>query len=179
MSFTVGRTSGYFVVLNLESPVMVEDQNPLSQGISGRLREGGHSLAVRVYFEDTDFSGLVYHTSYLRWCERGRSDYLRLLGIRHNELAQGAFSGEPCAFAVRRISAEYLKPARIDDVLEVQTASGEIGKASLLLKQVIVRNDEPIFRLEAQCVLLSMTGKLLRLPSGLTSLLAQKPGLSQ
>jgi acyl-CoA thioester hydrolase len=158
---------------------MVEYKNSLSQPISGWLREDGHSLAVRVYFEDTDFSGLVYHTSYLRWCERGRSDYLRLLGIRHNELAQGAFSGEPCAFAVRRISAEYLKPARIDDVLEVQTAAGEIGKASLRLKQVILRGGAPVFHLDAQCVLLSMSGKLLRLPSGLTSLLAQNRSLGQ
>lgn len=59
--------------------------------LSGRLSEAGHALAVRVYFEDTDFSGVVYHTSYLRWCERGRTDFLRLLGIKHSELA-GAHS---------------------------------------------------------------------------------------
>ena len=58
-----------------------EVQKPLWHDLSGHLSGAGHVLAVRVYFEDTDFSGLVYHTSYLRWCERGRSDYLRLLGI--------------------------------------------------------------------------------------------------
>src|SRR5271169_4939054 len=115
--------------------------------LAGRLVDHGHGrrhvLPVRVYFEDTDFSGLVYHTSYLRWCERGRSDYLRLLGVRHNELAAGAFAGEPCAFAVRRINADYLKPARMDDILEVHTRVGAVTKASLVLRQEIVREGAP------------------------------------
>ncbi len=147
-----------------------EVQKPVWDGLSGQLTGAGHRLAVRVYFEDTDFSGLVYHTSYLRWCERGRSDYLRLLGIRHNELAGGAFAGEPCAFAVRRIGADYLKPARIDEILEVHTSAGTVTKASLVLKQVVFREAAPLFRLEAQCVLLSMSGRLLRLPPAITSL---------
>jgi acyl-CoA thioester hydrolase len=140
--------------------------------LSGRLSGAGHVLAVRVYFEDTDFSGLVYHTSYLRWCERGRSDYFRLLGVSHNELYAGALAGEPCAFAVRRIGADYLKPARIDEILEVHTRTGPLTKASLVLKQEIVRDGVPIFRLEAQCVLLSVSGRLLRLPSAVTSIFA-------
>ena len=165
------------MVLNWERQVTQEDQENLWEGISGRLREGRHTLAVRVYFEDTDFSGVVYHTSYMRWCERGRSDYLRLLGIKHNELARGALAGEPCAFAVRRINAEYLKPARIDELLEVHTSAGEVAKASLVLKQSILRNGVPIFRLEAQCVLLSMGGKLLRLPPAITTLFAEEGDL--
>lgn len=139
--------------------------------LSGRLLDGGHKLAVRVYFEDTDFSGVAYHTSYLRWCERGRSDYLRLLGIKHSELADGAFAGQPCAFAVRRIAADFLKPARIDEILEVRTSAGEVTKASIVLKQAIVREDQPIFRLEAQCVLIAVSGRLLRLPDQLISLI--------
>jgi acyl-CoA thioester hydrolase len=158
------------MVFDRECQVNREVQTQPWGGLSGRLSGAGHVLAVRVYFEDTDFSGLVYHTSYLRWCERGRSDYLRLLGIRHNELAAGAFAGEPCAFAVRRIAADYLKPARIDEILEVQTATGAVTKASLVLKQEIARGGVPIFRLEAQCVLLSMSGRLLRLPSAITSI---------
>lgn len=140
-------------------------------GISGELTGSGHRLAVRVYFEDTDFSGLVYHTSYLRWCERGRSDFLRLLGIRHGELANGAFAGEPCAFAVRRIAADFLRPARIDEVLEVHTSAGGMTKASITLKQTILRGGEAIFRLEAQCVLIAQSGRLLRLPPALSGLL--------
>jgi acyl-CoA thioester hydrolase len=142
--------------------------------LSGRLSGRHHTLAVRVYFEDTDFSGVAYHTSYLRWCERGRSDYLRLLGIEHAKLAAGAFTGEACAFAVRRICAGFLKPAKIDDILEVQTAAGEITKASITLAQVILREGEPLFRLEAQCVLIAASGRLLRLPGALTSLLSRE-----
>jgi acyl-CoA thioester hydrolase len=141
--------------------------------LSGRLTGAGHVLPIRVYFEDTDFSGFVYHTAYMRWCERGRSDYLRLLGIHHNALAEGALAGEPCAFVVRRLAAEYLKPARIDEKLEVHTAPGECSKASITLRQTILREGQPIFRLEAQCVLVSLGGRLLRLPPPLLALLAR------
>jgi acyl-CoA thioester hydrolase len=133
--------------------------------LSGRLSDAGHVLPVRVYFEDTDFSGFVYHTSYMRWCERGRSDYLRLLGISHNALQDGAFAGESCFFALRRLNADFLKAARIDDLLEVQTSPAELTKASIVLRQTIERDGQPVFRLEVQCVLLSTSGRLLRLPA--------------
>ncbi len=139
--------------------------------LSGRLSRSGHVLPIRVYFEDTDFSGVVYHTSYMRWCERGRSDYLRLLGIKHNALQEGAFAGEPCVFALRRLNAEFLKSARIDDVLEVHTSLAELTKASIVLRQTIEREGKPIFRLDVQCVLLSMSGRLLRLPAPMLHLL--------
>ncbi len=141
--------------------------------LSGRLTETGHVLPVRVYFEDTDFSGFVYHTSYMRWCERGRSDYLRLLGITHNALQDGAFTGEPSFFALRRLNAEFLKAAHIDDLLEVRTAPAELTKASIVLRQTIERDGQPVFRLEVQCVLLSIAGRLLRLPAPMLSLLQQ------
>src|SRR5262249_34427514 len=111
-----------------------ENHNPKAAewpDLSGHFSGTHHVLPVRVYFEDTDFSGVVYHTSYLRWCERGRSDYLRLAGISHTALSEGALSGEPAAFAVRRIKADFLKPARIDDVLEVLTQCAEATKASI------------------------------------------------
>jgi acyl-CoA thioester hydrolase len=139
--------------------------------LSGQLSGSRHILPVRVYFEDTDFSGVVYHTSYLRWCERGRSDYLRLLGIAHQALAAGTLAGEPSAFAVRRIKADFLKPARIDDVLEVHTGAAEITKASVTLGQSITRDAQTIFTLEAQCVLISAAGRLMRLPAKLLELL--------
>ena len=78
-----------------------------------------HVLPIRVYFEDTDFSGLVYHGSYVRWCERGRSDFLRLIGNDHRALIDGGAGREPAAFVVRRMQLEFLKPARIDEILEV------------------------------------------------------------
>jgi acyl-CoA thioester hydrolase len=148
-----------------------EHSATLWPNLSGHIREGRHVLPIRVYFEDTDFSGFVYHTSYLRWCERGRSDFLRLLGIAHRALQEGEFTGEPCAFVVRRIKAEFLRPARIDDVLEVATEAAEATKASIVLKQAILRGEQPIFRLEAQCVLVSLGGRLLRLPASLLALI--------
>ena len=140
--------------------------------LSGRLTPEGHALPIRVYFEDTDFSGAAYHVSYLRWCERGRSDFLRLLGIAHRDLAAGAVAGTPCAFAIRRIEADYLAPVRIDDILEVQTSLAHLTKASITLEQAITRDRHSIFRLKAQCVLLDLSGRLLRLPTDLLTKLA-------
>jgi len=155
---------------------LAEDESETAwPDISGHIHEGRHVLPVRVYFEDTDFSGFVYHASYFRWCERGRSDFLRLAGIEHAALAGGVHNGEPCAFAVRRIGADFLKPGRIDDILEVQTVARASTKASITLSQTIIRGAAPIFTLEAQCVLVSFSGKLLRIPN---ELLARIPQLS-
>ena len=122
-----------------------------------------HVLPVRVYFEDTDFSGVVYHASYLRWCERGRSDFLRLLGNSHRDLLAGSGDKAPGAFVVRRMSLEFLRPARIDEVLEVETRAREIGAAALTLDQRIVRDGKPIFEAAVQVVLISTAGKPMRL----------------
>lgn len=135
--------------------------------LAGRLiDEAGkrrHILPIRVYFEDTDFSGLVYHASYVRWCERGRSDYLRLGGNDHRRLIDGTGGREPAAFVVRRMSLEYLKPARIDDVLEVATSVKEMGAASLILDQRITRGGAPLFEATVTVVLVSVSGKPLRI----------------
>ncbi len=140
-------------------------------GLSGRLDGGGHRLDVRVYYEDTDFSGFVYHTSYLRWCERGRTDFLRLLGIHHSRLLAGD-AGEACAFAVRRMTLDFLKPARIDDVLAILTHPVEVTKASIVLAQEVRRAGDALFRLTAQCVLVSLDGRLLRMPEAIRAALA-------
>lgn len=132
-----------------------------------------HVLPVRVYFEDTDFSGLVYHATYLRWCERGRSDYLRLVGNEHRTLIEGGDGAEPSAFVVRRMRLEYLKPARIDDVLEVETRVAEVKGAALSLAQRVIRDDVVLFEAEVLVVLVSVSGKPQRLSqrlrAGLTS----------
>lgn len=132
--------------------------------LAGRIEGRRHILPVRVYFEDTDFSGLVYHASYLRWCERGRSDFLRLLGVRHADLIAPGNGAEPAAFVVRRLEIDYLRPARIDDVLEVTTECAEIGGAHILLAQRIDRGDATLCKLQAKVVLISQSGKPLRLP---------------
>jgi acyl-CoA thioester hydrolase len=136
--------------------------------IAGRLTEGDagareHVLPVRVYFEDTDFSGLVYHASYVRWCERGRSDFLRLLGGDHRRLIDGAGGSEPAAFVVRRMTFDFLKPARIDELLEVITRVKAIGAASLTLEQRVQRGSTVLVEAEVTVVLISVSGKPLRI----------------
>jgi len=139
--------------------------------LAGRLIEDGgerrHVLPVRVYFEDTDFSGLVYHGSYVRWCERGRSDFLRLVGNDHHALLQGIDGREPAAFVVRRMGLEFLRPARIDEVLEVTTRVKETTAATLVLDQRISRDGRDIFTAEVMVVLISASGRPLRLSAAL------------
>ncbi len=132
--------------------------------LAGRIEGRRHILPVRVYFEDTDFSGLAYHASYLRWCERGRSDLLRLFGISHAALIAPGEQAEPAAFVVRRLEIDYLRPARIDEVLEVITQCPEIGGAHILLAQEIHRSDNVLCRLRVKVVLVSQSGRPLRLP---------------
>ena len=122
-----------------------------------------HILPIRVYFEDTDFSGLVYHASYIRWCERGRSDFLRLIGNDHRALIDGSAEREPSAFVVRRMAIEFIRPARIDEVLEVITRVKETTAATLVLDQRIVRDGVELFTAEVTVVLVSRSGKPLRL----------------
>ncbi|HRK18956.1 MAG TPA: YbgC/FadM family acyl-CoA thioesterase [Hyphomicrobiaceae bacterium] len=134
--------------------------------LAGRiLTEDGrrtHVLPVRVYFEDTDFSGLVYHGSYVRWCERGRSDFLRLLGNDHRGLIDGGDGREPAAFVVRRLTLEYLKPARIDEVLEVKTRLKTMTAAAMILDQRIWRDGVELCSAEVMVVLVSQSGRVLR-----------------
>lgn len=131
-----------------------------------------HLLPVRVYFEDTDFSGLVYHGSYVRWFERGRSDFLRLKGNDHRALISGAGSREPAAFVVRRLSLEFLRPARIDEVLEVETRVKSAGAASLDLVQRIRREETVLCEAAVLVVLVSASGKPLRISQAVRSSLA-------
>ncbi|MGD9805339.1 MAG: YbgC/FadM family acyl-CoA thioesterase [Hyphomicrobiaceae bacterium] len=167
---------------------MSEDSDPIQRSaltvaaaqwpdLAGRLvmRDGAqtHVLPIRVYFEDTDFSGLVYHASYVRWCERGRSDFLRLLGSEHRALIEGV-GGEAAAFVVRRLNLEYLKPARIDDVVEVTTRVKAMTAATLVLAQAVSRGGEVLCEAEVTVVLVSLGGKVLRLSAALRASLAGK-----
>jgi acyl-CoA thioester hydrolase len=130
--------------------------------LAGRIEGDTHVLPVRVYFEDTDFAGLVYHANFLKFCERGRSDFIRLLGVHHQDLANPE-RGEPAVFVVRRIEIDYLRPARLDDVLEVVTRCEEIGGASLTLLQEVRRAETVIVRARVIVVLVSSSGKPQRL----------------
>jgi acyl-CoA thioester hydrolase len=138
--------------------------------LAGRLIAGGHILPVRVYFEDTDFSGVVYHGAYIRYMERGRSDYLRRLGVGHDALDRGEH-GEPLAFAVRRIAAEFLRPARIDDVLEVETRAADLGGARIVLSQTVRRGDTVLVTAEVTVVMINADGRARRLPEAIRAVL--------
>jgi acyl-CoA thioester hydrolase len=111
--------------------------------LDGEIRGGRHVMQVRVYYEDTDFSGVVYHASYLRFMERGRTNHLRLLGADHRALFEETAQEAPgFAFVVRTMAIDFRKPARMDDVLDVVTAPEEVKGASIVLLQRVIRGDD-------------------------------------
>ena len=130
--------------------------------LAGRIEGETHVLPVRVYFEDTDCAGVVYHANFLKFCERARSDFIRLLGIDAKGLASPEH-GEPAVFVVRRVEIDYLKPGRMDDLLEVVTTTAEIGSASLVLQQDVMREKTLLVRAKVTVVLVSKAGKPQRL----------------
>jgi acyl-CoA thioester hydrolase len=117
--------------------------DPQRVPLDGEIRDGRHVLVVRVYYEDTDFTGIVYHANYLRYMERGRTNYLRLIGADHRALFEAAEKEAPgFAFVVRAMTIDFLKPARMDDVLEIVTEPQEVKGASATLRQRVMRGDE-------------------------------------
>ena len=126
-----------------------------------------HRLPVRVYYEDTDFSGVVYHANYLRFLERGRTELLRSAGVD-----QSILHAEPggIIFAVRRMSLEYVRPARMDDLLTIETGTSEIRGASLRMSQRILREDIVLLTAEVHVAVLA-GGKPARLPDEIRRLL--------
>jgi acyl-CoA thioester hydrolase len=111
--------------------------------LDGVMCNGRHVMHVRIYFEDTDFTGIVYHANYLRFMERGRTNHLRLLGANHRALFEEAERETPgFAFVVRSMQIEFLKSARMDDVLEIETEPEQVKGASITLHQRIRRGEE-------------------------------------
>ncbi len=102
-----------------------------------------HTIPIRVYYEDTDFSGLVYHASHLRFMERGRTELLRELGIHQRALLEGE-TGAGFFFVVRAMNIDFRRPALMDDLLTVETRLEAIGGASLTLAQRVLRGNEPL-----------------------------------
>jgi acyl-CoA thioester hydrolase len=111
-----------------------------SHPLDGEIRDGRHVMPLRVYYEDTDFSGAVYHASYLRFMERGRTNYLRLLGADQRALFEETEKEAPgFAFVVRSMQIEFFKSAHMDDLLEVVTQTEEVRGASIALHQKVMR----------------------------------------
>ena len=154
--------------------------------LAGRLEAGAHVLPLRVYYEDTDAGGVVYHASYLRFCERGRTDFLRLLGVHHGALTGG--DGRRLFFVVRRMHCEFLRPARLDDVLAVRTRPGRCSRVRLQLEQEIRLLERwegtgttsppqtgPIFTAEVMVAVIDDSGRPARLPDDVMARLGALP----
>ena len=142
--------------------------------ISGRIDAQCHILPVRIYFEDTDFSGVVYHASYLKFCERGRSDFMRLIGIHHAQLFMGDDEGKsPLAFAVRHMDIDFLGAAKIDQILEVKTALASNTGVRLKLEQNIFCGDNHLLKAMVTVVLLDDNGTPKRFPNTLLTNLSE------
>lgn len=129
---------------------------------AGRFEGRIHHLPVRVYYEDTDFSGVVYHANYLRFFERGRSDFLRVAGIHHNELAAAA---DPTAFAVNKMELDFLKAARIDDALLVKTAFETMRGPRIFISQTLEKAGEILVTAKVQVCCISLTGRAKKPPA--------------
>src|SRR5215468_4796985 len=135
--------------------------------LDGEISDGGHHMTIRVYYEDTDFTGLVYHASYLRFMERGRTNYLRLLGADQRALFEETAQEAPgFAFVVRSMQIDFLKAARMDDVLEVITLPHEVRGASVTLDQHVMRGEEVLIEARVQVAFVS-GGRARRIPEAL------------
>jgi acyl-CoA thioester hydrolase len=123
---------------------------------AGRFEGREHILPVRIYYEDTDFTGLVYHGSYVRFFERGRSDFLRAAGIGHADLLDGE---RPLAFVVSKMALEFLRPARIDDALTVITTYETMKGPRMRILQRMERAGEVLCRAEVEAVCIRPDGR--------------------
>ena len=131
---------------------------------SGRFEGKAHLLPVRVYYEDTDFTGVVYHANYLRYFERGRSEFLRLTGVSHTHLRA---LDQPMAFVVVRMTIDYRKAARIDDALIVRTQYQSIRKARLHVRQTLMRGLDVIAEAAEEIACIDLDGRPRRPPAAL------------
>ncbi|HEY2750769.1 YbgC/FadM family acyl-CoA thioesterase [Phenylobacterium sp.] len=128
-----------------------------------------HQLPVRIYYEDTDFTGVVYHANYLRYFERGRSDFFRVVGINHSALLDRP---DPAAFTITRMTVEFKRAARIDDALLVRTTYDSVKGPRLFISQRITRGDELIATAQVEAACIDLQGRARRPPPGMAEVLA-------
>ncbi len=136
---------------------------------SGRIVDGTHVLPLRIYYEDTDAAGIVYYANWLRFLERGRTELLRLLGQEHRALADQ----QGVNWVVRRCVIDYLKPARLNETIEIVTGCGELRGASLDMVQQARRGAETLVRAELVVACMGAGGRPVRLPPHVRTALAQ------
>ncbi|MFY0680602.1 MAG: tol-pal system-associated acyl-CoA thioesterase [Thalassovita sp.] len=125
-----------------------------------------HTFPVRVYYEDTDMAGIVYYANYLRYIERARSDWVKGLGIDQNQMKEDGF-----VFAVRRVEADYLLPAKLDDDLTVVTDVVQVTAARLVMDQQVKRDGETLFQAIVTVVMINEDGQPARLPANIRRML--------
>lgn len=126
------------------------DSEKLSS-LDGEIQNGRHVMAIRVYYEDTDFSGIVYHANYLRYMERGRTNHLRLMGAeQHSLFAEAQLETPGFAFVVRSMHLDFLKPARMDDLLDIVTWPVAVKGASITLAQEVRRGEDVLVKAEVR-----------------------------
>ena len=142
---------------------MADQEEALAAGLSGELTPAGHRLLARVYFADTDFSGVVYHARYLEFFERGRSDFLRLAGVHHTELADGKH-GEKMVWVVRRMEIVFHASARIDDILTIETKTASVSGARIFMEQRIRRGDIALVDAKVEAAIIGESGRPRRFP---------------
>jgi acyl-CoA thioester hydrolase len=130
--------------------------------LSGTLKNRVHRLDIRVYYEDTDHSGRVYHANYLKFCERGRSETLKCAGIFHTGLA-----ADDLFFVVRHMDCHFLGAATIDDILTVETRLHEAARASFVLDQKVMRGTDTLFAAKVTLAMVNAQGRPQRIPAGL------------
>ena len=146
--------------------MMMSDPNPQTPLAGAIGPDRVHRLVARVYYADTDFSGAVYHARYLEFLERGRSDFLRCVGIRHTALAEG-FMGEPHFWVVRRMEIDFRRAARVDDILTIETRTHELGGARVIMGQRLLRGaDKVLIEAKVTAALINEAGKPRRFPQG-------------
>ena len=139
-----------------------------AQPSSGWLEGTEHVLPVRIYYEDTDFTGVVYHGGYVRFFERGRSEFLRLVGVSHAALLDRP---DPLAFTVVKLAIEFKRAARIDDALAVRTRYSAVRGPRLFIRQRILRGSELIAQAEVEAACIDLSGRARRPPADLVQAL--------
>ncbi|MEE8213748.1 MAG: tol-pal system-associated acyl-CoA thioesterase [Alphaproteobacteria bacterium] len=144
----------------------------MNKSTSGASPEGIHIYPVRVYYEDTDAAGIVYYANYLKYAERARTEMLRDLGTENARLMKT----EGLAFAVRRCEVDFFKPARLDDLLSVETRLIDVGGASLVADQRVKRDNAELVRMELKLACMSLAGRPARLPAAVKTRLEEFRG---
>ncbi len=126
-----------------------------------------HSHNYRVYYEDTDAGGIMYHAQYISWCERGRAEYLREVGLN----SSGIVENDKVMFVVRHLEADYFKPARLDELLRVETGIKEMKNSSFIMNQSIFCQDSMLFSMTVTIVCIDEKGRPVRIPDRIRKIL--------